>query len=249
MIYRRFGYLHARLLLLKQDEIMQLEAELNALNVPNYSAKDRSRGLLIKEIELRLSEYSKFCSLAIGHYNTTLTNHSIAIFITQCRLLLDTSQNLAQHDWNVRDWLKKGPLIIESAVYRNHPTWKSYSRRVRELLSDPLSKHWLDTPIKKYLAGKSHQPQRAAVYDPQNKQLVQKSFEDLGYEGSDLEEAAIQSGRKSSSRGWRKALKSTVRVICVPLYIVLWVVDITTALELPMLMNGPDSGLEEYRQW
>lgn len=79
MIYRRFGYLHARLLLNKQDELHELEEELRDMDERDKNGdarankclmsrtKDRNRDLpegwertrpaLLEEIEKKIMEY------------------------------------------------------------------------------------------------------------------------------------------------------------------------------------------------
>ena len=65
-IFRRFGYLHARLLLYKQDELVELETKLINLDneepIPYNLCSRRSNPStvqknLISEIEVRLKEY------------------------------------------------------------------------------------------------------------------------------------------------------------------------------------------------
>ena len=71
MIYRRFGYLQARVLLEKQDKLRLLEESLDAFdeenvgcassrqsNDMNKTAMD-ARGALLIEIDAALSSYSK----------------------------------------------------------------------------------------------------------------------------------------------------------------------------------------------
>ena len=45
MIYRRFGFLHARLLLYKQDELRELEEDLRALDLRDSKDETKKRYL------------------------------------------------------------------------------------------------------------------------------------------------------------------------------------------------------------
>jgi len=65
-VFRRFGQLHARILLYKQDELVELEENLNRLDIQEttpYNLKSRrtdqnpARKALLKEIENKLMEY------------------------------------------------------------------------------------------------------------------------------------------------------------------------------------------------
>lgn len=100
MIYRRFGFLHARLLLNKQDELRELEEELRGMDqrdrIGDAKAKkclmsrtkdnsrdlpegwDRSRKELFQEIEKRVMEYGRrehFLSNAGGLLLTPSKTH------------------------------------------------------------------------------------------------------------------------------------------------------------------------------
>jgi hypothetical protein len=70
MLYHRFGYLQARILLQKQDEIRELETDLDhmdsfdAIESPDMlrsrekdDAKKGRRRKLLREIELKFKEY------------------------------------------------------------------------------------------------------------------------------------------------------------------------------------------------
>lgn len=77
MLYRRFGYLQARLLLDKQDDLRRLEAKLDKLDKEvsegdrsvNLSTRDlkpedvKIRGTLMDEIERRFCEYGEHFSI------------------------------------------------------------------------------------------------------------------------------------------------------------------------------------------
>lgn len=47
MLYRRFGYLHSRILLRKQDELRKLEAELDEYDDVDAEGTDQQRRLLM----------------------------------------------------------------------------------------------------------------------------------------------------------------------------------------------------------
>jgi hypothetical protein len=70
MLYRRFGFLQARVLLNKQDEIRELEADLDhmdsvdAVDSPNMlrsrendDAANGERRIILRKIELKFKEY------------------------------------------------------------------------------------------------------------------------------------------------------------------------------------------------
>lgn len=69
MLYRRFGYLQARLLLNKQDQLRALEEDLDKLDKYDEEGFLRSRDKdeaantercqLLKDIEVKFKEYSK----------------------------------------------------------------------------------------------------------------------------------------------------------------------------------------------
>lgn len=77
MLYRRFGYLQARLLLDKQDDLRRLEAKLDKLDKQvsegdcpfNLSTRDlkpedaKIRRTLMEEIERRFCEYGEHFSI------------------------------------------------------------------------------------------------------------------------------------------------------------------------------------------
>jgi hypothetical protein len=81
MLYRRFGYLQARLLLDKQDDLRRLEAKLDRLDKQvaqgdcpeDLSTRDlepedaQKRKILMDEIELRFCEYGEHASTLSGH--------------------------------------------------------------------------------------------------------------------------------------------------------------------------------------
>ena len=47
MVYRRFGYLHSRMLLKKQDELRKLEAELDEYDEEDANGTEQQRRLLM----------------------------------------------------------------------------------------------------------------------------------------------------------------------------------------------------------
>jgi len=49
MIYRRFGYLHSRMLLRKQDQLRKLEAELDDHDDEDAGTEDRRRLLMSRD--------------------------------------------------------------------------------------------------------------------------------------------------------------------------------------------------------
>ena len=68
MIYRRFGFLHTRLLLYKQDELRALEEELDEMDRKDFNGKDpevlmcreddtEARKTLLNQIEKTLLKY------------------------------------------------------------------------------------------------------------------------------------------------------------------------------------------------
>jgi hypothetical protein len=68
-LFRKFGYLRARVLLQKQDQLAELEEKLSALDaeeeIPYYLCtrredKNSARQALIREIELTLQEYGMY---------------------------------------------------------------------------------------------------------------------------------------------------------------------------------------------
>ena len=70
VLFRRFGHLHARLLLLKQDAIVELEQELNELDNNDSNAffvksrrgdQNSARHAVLAKLEPKLTEYGKIC--------------------------------------------------------------------------------------------------------------------------------------------------------------------------------------------
>jgi hypothetical protein len=63
MLYRRFGYLHARILLSKQDELRELEEQLDREDFVGMhqmaEGQPENRRILLGVIEQKLSEYRK----------------------------------------------------------------------------------------------------------------------------------------------------------------------------------------------
>lgn len=65
MIYRRFGYIHSRLLLNKQDELRELEDDLNDMDKRDERTTNGKRYLASRELgeEREVSEREAYISL------------------------------------------------------------------------------------------------------------------------------------------------------------------------------------------
>lgn len=71
MLYRRFGFLQARLLLNKQDQLRALEEQLDQIDSVDDEEHLKSRDMddadetrrtkLLKKIEVKFKEYGEFC--------------------------------------------------------------------------------------------------------------------------------------------------------------------------------------------
>lgn len=108
-LFRRFGELHARLLLFKQDELAELEQKLNDLDAEEqtpYHLRSRrddrnvARRALIAEIEARLPAYGILCSGLLR----SLQILNVGLQMRLCRNIANNLSGLHPENGTLRVW-------------------------------------------------------------------------------------------------------------------------------------------------
>ncbi|KAL8794046.1 MAG: hypothetical protein Q9195_003346 [Heterodermia aff. obscurata] len=152
MIYRRFGSLHARVLLYRQDELACLERQLEELddlhvrdgqirglnsgNQHNHFEKHSTRITLLRKIRKKLSAFD---SVLLG-----------------MKSLTDRPKPSSRQYHSVRRYLQHGPPIHLTETEATDPRWLRYEEAVQKILDDPATAPWLDGPLDPDWTATSH---------------------------------------------------------------------------------------------
>ncbi|KAL8900816.1 MAG: hypothetical protein Q9207_005507 [Kuettlingeria erythrocarpa] len=140
MVYRRFGWLHSRVLMHLQDDVDELELSLKNLDEHEETSPVRrqifcrndhpttqSRRYLPQTITEQLSRYDKM--------------------IVGMRSLAETPWPNGCRHKSVREYLYHGPPIyLNHHEIRDH-RWIEYEKAVDNILKSPEAGHWLDSPL------------------------------------------------------------------------------------------------------
>ncbi|KAL8710278.1 MAG: hypothetical protein Q9220_005048 [cf. Caloplaca sp. 1 TL-2023] len=134
MIYRRFGYIHARLLLHRQDEIRELEEELHDKDLRDGRKPDRqdllksrdqdqedsktsgpnSRIALLDKIEDKTLKYGSYpCLFAPAAHSNPLTHHPGQLLL-QAQSLVAMNKPPTRDQTSLRNFLQNHPGLVEA---------------------------------------------------------------------------------------------------------------------------------------
>ena len=135
-IYRGFDFLHSRVLLNLQDQIVTLERELdekdrqdeqNGLGNRLFSRSrdededktSRSRPKILDDIRLKLAEYGMTNSFLLG--NIEFSNHFVDEILVKARDLVSFQRPCGRDYGSVRDWMWiKQPLVKKEQAFIRH---------------------------------------------------------------------------------------------------------------------------------
>ncbi len=149
MVCRRFGALHARLILQRQDDLMHLEQQLQELD----------EGM--KVIEKKLSQYSEL----MADERVRIRLIQLDPMISSMMSLTQTPMPSARRYRNVREYLVQGPPIHMDHSEVRGTRWAEYESVVKNLLMEPEIAPWLDGPVDQDWSGRPYQEKKEVKID------------------------------------------------------------------------------------
>ena len=155
MMYRRFGYLQARLLLEKQEQLRRLEEDLDLLDQKDQKAESRDlktlrdgkkdnageRRVLMRKIEKKFRDYG----MLSRYWATSVTDSSIASLVQVAQSLTHCNRPSSSEHQSVRNFLTFRQPIV--------PSEQKFIKCKEDLLTlRPGREHaWLDSSVEKAL--------------------------------------------------------------------------------------------------
>jgi hypothetical protein len=168
MIYRRFGFLHARVLLHKQDELRELEDQLDAKDKEDAGqpilksrvrddktapaeGRGSTRKQILAEIEKKLNEYGKQLLRGISPLNTCPTHiNAVDKLLIKARDLVSFNRPVGRDYRSVEHYIDNTkPLVRREA---------QFIRKKEDFVTLKPSRDnaWLDNALEERLLKRMH---------------------------------------------------------------------------------------------
>lgn len=142
MIYRRFGFLHARLLLQKQDELRIMEYELNKMDA-------RDENINVKALQCRMSDVLRHDQ--VGETRQSLLSRMETTILRYDELLLNAQQLVAANRPPERDYNSVANFVNHKKPLLQGDDAFIFNKEDLITLRPGRESAWLDATVEKIL--------------------------------------------------------------------------------------------------
>ncbi|KAL8731172.1 MAG: hypothetical protein Q9166_003579 [cf. Caloplaca sp. 2 TL-2023] len=251
MLYRRFGFLHQRVLLYRQDELRRMEQDLEELDqrddflglgsrqsqaFEELDWRQRGRQTIFRDIERKLSEYSEYIHFSGSRQSQAFEEHVSRQRVSRQRdrqtIFREIERNFSEYNSMILTTKAFEHAIPNNSEYRNvkqylergHYIYMDYT----DTQSDFRQRSWkeYENAVKDFLQG------------PTGAAFLERPLD------QDLMEAPRR--RKQKNRACTSVVKNIIDLLVgATMGIVFWITHITAALGFVLLANLASSGSDD----